>query len=78
MKCCLGISNFLEEISGLSHSIVFLYFLHSSLKKAFLSFLAGLWNSAFRWIYMNGKGEEEVNWEIGIDVYILLYIKIDN
>ena len=26
MKCSLGISNFLEEISGISHSIVFLYF----------------------------------------------------
>ena len=26
MKCSLGISNLLEEISGLSHSIVFLYF----------------------------------------------------
>ena len=26
MKCFLGISNFLEEISSLSHSIVFLYF----------------------------------------------------
>ena len=26
MKCSLGISHFLEEISGLSHSIVFLYF----------------------------------------------------
>jgi len=26
MKCSLGISNFLEEISILSHSIVFLYF----------------------------------------------------
>ena len=26
MKFSLGISNFLEEISGLSHSIVFLYF----------------------------------------------------
>ena len=26
MKCTLGISNFLEEISSLSHSIVFLYF----------------------------------------------------
>ena len=26
MKCSLGISNFLEEISRLSHSIVFLYF----------------------------------------------------
>ena len=26
MKCSFGISNFLEEISSLSHSIVFLYF----------------------------------------------------
>ena len=27
MECSLGISNFLEEISSLSHSVVFLYFL---------------------------------------------------
>ena len=27
MKCSLGISKFLEEISSLSHSIIFLYFL---------------------------------------------------
>ena len=26
MKCFFGISNFLEEISSLSHSIAFLYF----------------------------------------------------
>ena len=26
MKCSLGISDFLEELSSLSHSIVFLYF----------------------------------------------------
>ena len=26
MKCSLGISDFLEEISSLSHSIVYLYF----------------------------------------------------
>ena len=26
MKCSLGISNFLEEISSLSHSVIFLYF----------------------------------------------------
>ena len=31
MKCSLGISNFLEEISSLSHSIVFLYFFESRL-----------------------------------------------
>jgi len=30
MTCSLGISNFLEEISSLSHSVVFLYFLTSN------------------------------------------------
>ena len=53
MKCSLGISDFLEEISSLSHSIVFLYFLHWSLRKAFLSPLAILWNSAFKWVYLS-------------------------
>ena len=43
--------NFPEEISSLSHSIVFLYILHYSLKKAFLSLLAVLWNSEFSWLY---------------------------
>ena len=51
MKCSLGISNFLEEISHLSHSIDSSISLHWSLKKAFLSLLAILWNSAFKWIY---------------------------
>ena len=40
MKCSFDTSIFLEEISGLSHSIVFLNFLHCSFKKAFLSLLA--------------------------------------
>ena len=52
MKCSLGISHFLEEISSVSHSIVFLYFLHWSLRKASLSLLAILWNSAFKWVYL--------------------------
>ena len=47
MKCSLDLSNFLEEISSLSHSIVSLYFF--ALRKAFLSLLAILWNSAFKW-----------------------------
>ena len=51
MKCSFGISNFLEELSSLSHSIVFLYFLYRLLRKAFLSLLAILWNSAFKWVY---------------------------
>ena len=41
-----------EEISSLSHSIVFLYFLHYSFKKTFLSLLAILWNSVFSWVYL--------------------------
>ena len=44
------ISNFLEEISSLSHSIVFLYSFALILRKTFLSLLAVLWNSAFKWI----------------------------
>ena len=53
MKCSLGISNFLEEISSLSHSIVFLYFFALITEKAFLSVLAILWNSAFKWVYLS-------------------------
>ena len=36
MKCFLGISNFLEEISSLSHSIVFLYFFAMITEEVFL------------------------------------------
>jgi len=36
MKCSLGISNFLEEISSLSHSIVFLYFFSVIAEEGFL------------------------------------------
>ena len=36
MKCCLGISNFLEEISSLFHSVVFLYFFALITEKTFL------------------------------------------
>ena len=49
MKCSLGISNFLE-ISSLSYSIFPSISLHWSLRKAFLSLLAILWNSAFKWV----------------------------
>ena len=40
MKCSLGISNFLEEISSLSYSVVSFISLHWLLRKAFLSLLA--------------------------------------
>ena len=36
MKCSLGISNFLEGISSLSHSIVFLYFFALITEEGFL------------------------------------------
>ena len=37
MKCSLGISNFLEDISSLSHSIVFLYFFSLITEEGFLN-----------------------------------------
>ena len=36
MKCSLGISNFLEKISGLPHSFVFLYFFSLITEEGFL------------------------------------------
>ena len=42
MKCSLGISNFLEEISSLSHSVIFLYFFTLIAEEGFLAIL---WNS---------------------------------
>ena len=36
MKCSLGIFNFLEEISSLSHSVVFLYFFALITEEGFL------------------------------------------
>ena len=51
MKSSLGISNFLEEIFPIL--LFFSISLHWSLRKAFLSLLAILWNSAFRWIYLS-------------------------
>ena len=36
MKCSLGVSNFLEEISSLSHSVVFLYFFALITEEGFL------------------------------------------
>ena len=53
MKFSLDISNFLEEISSLSHSMFSSIYLHHSFKKAFLSLLAILWTSAFRWVNLS-------------------------
>ena len=56
IKFSLGISNFVKR-SRLSHSIVFLFFCivnnaKYSVKKAFLSLVGILWNSAFRLVYL--------------------------
>src|SRR5574337_864157 len=53
MKSSLGISNFLEEISSLSRSIVFVYCFALIAEEGFLSLLAILWNSAFKWVYLS-------------------------
>ena len=54
MKYSLVISNFLEEISSLSHSIVFLYFFALITEEGlFLFLLAILWSSAFKWVYLS-------------------------
>ena len=53
MKCSLGISNFVEEIFRLFHSVVFLYFFALITEEGFLlaiSLLAILWNSAIKWV----------------------------
>ena len=52
MKYSLGISNFLEEIFPLSHSIVFLLFLCIDLW-GWLSYLSLLFfETAFKWVYL--------------------------
>ena len=53
MKCSLSISKFLEEISHLSHSIFSLYFFALITEEGFLSLIAILWNSAFKWVYIS-------------------------
>ena len=47
------VSNFLEEISSLSHSVVFLYFFALIVEEDFLFSPCILWNSAFRCLYLS-------------------------
>ena len=58
MKCSFCISDFLEEIPSLSHSVVFLYFFAQN----------SLLDSV-------GEGEGGMNWENGIETYIISYMK---
>ena len=66
MKCSLGISNFLEEISSLSHSVVFLYFFALITEEGFLISscysleLCILWNSVRRVVAKRSYPKSEV------------------
>ena len=53
MKCSLGISNFLEGISSLPHSVLFLYFFAMVAEEGFLISSCYSWNFAFRWEYLS-------------------------
>ena len=53
LKCSLGISNFLEEISSLSHSVLFLYFFALVAEEGFLISSCYSWKFAFRWEYLS-------------------------
>ena len=55
MKYSLSISNFLEEISSLSHSVVFLYFFALITEEVFLISPATFWNSVFRCLYLSSS-----------------------
>ena len=52
MKCSLGISNFLEEISSLSHSIVFFYFFALITEQGFISPCYSL-ELCIQWVYLS-------------------------
>ena len=47
MKCSLGVSNFLEELSSLSHSVVFLYFFALIAEEGFLLLFGTLHSDAY-------------------------------
>ena len=58
MKCPLGISNFLEEISSLSHSVVFLYFFALIAEEGFL--ISSCYSLANGGRQRNGDASERV------------------
>ena len=53
MKCFLGVSNFLEAISSVSQSVLFLYFFPLIADDSFLISPCYFWNSAFRCLYLS-------------------------
>ena len=53
MKWSLGISGFLEELSSLSHSVVFLYFFVLITEEGFLISPCYFLEPAFKWVYLS-------------------------
>ena len=53
MKCSLGISNFLEETSILSHSVVFLYFFALITEEGFLISPCYSLELCIQWVYLS-------------------------
>ena len=53
MKCSLGVSNYLEEISHISSSIVSLFLCIDHWGRLSYLSLLFFWNSAFKWIYLS-------------------------
>ena len=53
LEMFLGISNFLEEISSLSHSIVFLYFFALIAEEGFLISPCYSLELCFKWVYLS-------------------------
>ena len=52
MKCSLGISNFLDEISRLFHSVVFLYFFALITEEGFLIYLLAILGTVHSDVYI--------------------------
>ena len=53
MKCSLGITNFLEEISSLSHSIVFLYFFALITEEDIVISPCSSLELCIKWVYLS-------------------------
>ena len=80
MKCSLGISDILEEISSISHSVVFLYFFAWIIEKARefqknIYFCFTDYAKAFVWITINcGKfwkrWEYQTIWPVSWETYM--------
>ena len=51
MKCSFGISDFLEVISSLSHSVVFLYFFALITEEGFL--ISSCYSLELKWVYLS-------------------------